>query len=102
MTKLVNVKKPSKDMYIDAIKLAIGKTIVERVSMPFVGNGNFISGAIKGGAGFILPMLSGHKYVKYLSTILIMDSTEDVVNGGFQFIGGMLNGSGGNSTDNWS
>lgn len=87
--------KPSKSDYLDAIGIALVKSLEERTLARFIGNGTLMSGAIKGAIGFILPAVAGsNKWSKIISTAFIVDSAEDLVNYGLNAFG-----IGGNSTN---
>jgi len=81
--------KPSKSMFFDALVIAGIKTAEERLLARLIGNGTFVSGAIKGGIGFVLPMFAGkdNKWINLASTAFIVDSAEDLVNAGLNYAG---------------
>lgn len=73
--------KPSKSAYMDAIGIALVKSLEERLLAPIIGNGTLMSGAIKGAVGFVLPAIVGsNKWSGIISTAFIVDSAEDLVN----------------------
>lgn len=87
MPKLIK-GKPDRNMYIDAIGMALVKSFEERLLAGLIGNGTFVSGAIKGGISFILPMILGNnKWVNLGATAFMIDSAEDFVNAGLQYVG---------------
>ncbi len=97
MPKIIRAK-PSKDMFMEAIGIAIVKNIEERLLAPVIGNGTIGSGIVKAIAGFLIPTVGGkNKYTRVISTAFIVDSAEDFVNAGFKMISGASG-----STDNWS
>jgi len=80
--------KPSKSTFTDALIIAGMKTAEERILAKFIGNGTFVSGIAKGILGFIVPTLGGNnKWTNLASTAFIVDSAEDLVNAGLQYIG---------------
>jgi len=80
--------KPSKSMFMDALVIAGIKTAEERLLAPVIGNGTFVSGAVKGGIGFVLPAIAGNnKWANLAATAFIVDCAEDVVNAGLNAIG---------------
>lgn len=80
MTKIVE-GKPSANMYIDALAIAGIKTVEERLLAQFIGNGTFVSGAVKGALGIGVPMIAGNnKWAKVIGTAFLVDSAEDVMN----------------------
>ena len=92
----------TKSLFLDALGIAIVKSVEERLLAPFIGNGTLVSGGIKGIAGVGIPILGGdNKITRTLSTAFIVDAMEDVVNAAFQFFAGATRPSGG-STDNWT
>lgn len=98
MGRKIIKSKPSKSMFLDAIAIAVVKTLEERLLSPFIGNGTFGSAIVKGIAGFVVPVVGGeNQYTKIISTAFIVDSAEDAVNAGF----GMLSGAS-DSTDVWN
>ena len=87
MTKIVE-GKPSANMYIDALAIAGCKTLEERLLAPVVGNGTFVSGAVKGALGLGIPMVAGqNKWTKLIGTAFMVDSAEDVLNAILKMIG---------------
>jgi len=87
MTKIIE-GKPSANMYIDALAIAGIKTVEERLLAPIVGNGTFVSGAVKGAIGIGVPMIAGgNKWAKVLGTAFLVDSAEDVMNALISMIG---------------
>jgi len=97
MAKIMG-KKPSKDMYFDAIKFAIAKSFFERIEAPVIGNGNLTSGLVKAGIGFVVPMIYDHEITRVIGGAHIIDSAEDLINTAWQW----FNGANGGSTDIWS
>ena len=92
----------TKNLFLDALGIAIVKNVEERLLAPFIGNGTLVSGGIKGIAGVGIPIMGGeNKITRTLSTAFIVDAMEDVVNTAFQFFAGATGPSGG-STDNWT
>ena len=80
--------KPSTNMFVDALVIAGIKTAEERLLARFIGNGTFVSGIVKGIAGAVLPMIGkNNKWVNLAATAFIIDSAEDLVNAGLQYVG---------------
>ena len=80
--------KPSTSTYIDALIIAGIKTAEERLLARFIGNGTFVSGIVKGVVGAVLPMIGkNNKYVNLAATAFIIDSAEDLINAGLQYVG---------------
>jgi len=80
--------KPSKSTFTDALIIAGIKTAEERLLARFIGNGTFVSGLVKGGIGFVIPTIAGNnKWANLASTAFIVDSGEDLVNAGLQYVG---------------
>jgi len=89
--------KPSMSTFTDALFIAGIKTAEERLLAPFIGNGTFVSGIAKGIAGAVIPILGGqNKWTNLIATAFIVDSAEDCVNAGLQYLGmgGASNSSG--------
>ena len=92
----------TKNLFLDALGIAITKNVEERLLAPFIGNGTLVSGGIKAVAGVGIPIIGGeNKITRTLSTAFIVDAMEDVVNTAFKFFQGAT-GSNGGSTDNWT
>lgn len=85
MPKLAKLKA-SKSNFIDAVGIALIKTLEERLLAPIVGNGTFKSGIVKGVGAFILASVSNHKIANLGSTALMIDSAEDLVNAGLKYV----------------
>lgn len=80
--------KPSKSLFMDAIGIALIKTIEERLLASVIGNGTFISGIAKGAIAFILPTVAGNnKWTNLGATAFMIDSAEDLVNAGINYVG---------------
>ena len=95
MPKILKSKVTTNE-YLDAIGVALVKNVEERLLAPIVGNGTIGSGLVKGIGGMLTPQLLGsNKYSRMITTALIVDSAEDLING---FMGGM-NLSGGSSRE---
>lgn len=80
----------------DAFGIALFKSFGERLLTPFVGNGTFLSGAVKIGGAMALYGLIGGRIGDLASTSLIVDGSEDIIrqllgSGGF---GGFVGGAG--------
>lgn len=80
--------------FVDALAIAGVKIFEERMLMSWIGNGTLKSGAIKGVGALALDMfLPAGKIKSIVTTALVIDSAEDIINellGGK--LGGMLNG----------
>ena len=88
---------------MEALGVAGVKNVEERLLAPIVGNGSLMSGAVKGIAGFLVPTVFGSgKIQQIISTAFIVDSAEDLVNVGMQYLKGAGIGVPGGSTDNWA
>ena len=46
----------TKSLFLDALGIAIVKSVEERLLAPFIGNGTLVSGGIKGIAGVGIPI----------------------------------------------
>jgi len=91
----------TKNLFLDALGIAITKNVEERLLTPFIGNGTLVSAGVKGVAGVGIPMIGGdNKWTRMISTAFIVDAMEDVVNTAFQFFQGATANRG--STDNWT
>jgi len=68
---------------LDGFLVAGAKIGTEQIlaRVPYVGNGTFKSGAIKVAGALALSMASKNKYVRILSTGMLVDGMEDVVIG---------------------
>lgn len=66
---------------IDGMFIAGYKVATEEVfaRVPWVGNGNFRSGAIKAGTAIAVSMASRQKQVQYIATGMLIDGAEDLV-----------------------
>lgn len=83
-------------MFMDAVGIALVKTAEERLLAPLVGNGTIVSGIAKGVVSFVLPTVAGNnKWSNIIATAFMVDSAEDLVNAGLNYLGA---GSSGGST----
>jgi len=80
---------------MDAIGIALVKTLGERAMAPIVGNGTFVSGIAKGVLAFVIPTVGGNnKWTRIGSTAFMVDSAEDFVTAGMRMLtGGNTSGS---------
>jgi len=91
--------KPSTSHYVDALIIAGVKTAEERLLAPLIGNGTIVSGIAKGVIAVVIPTLAkNNKYANLISTAFIVDSAEDLVNAGLQYIGWGSNGASANQS----
>lgn len=82
---------------MDALGIALVKSLEERLLSRFVGNGNVKSGIVKGIIGVLIPSLigSGGKYKSIIAQAFIIDSAEDLVNAGMNYFAGGIGGDAG-------
>lgn len=93
--ELENLGKVQISGLSEAMATGVVKSISERMlSKTFVGNGTLKSGAIKLGAGVLIPNQK-NILVSSLKNAMVIDGIEDIVNalmGGFNFGGSAENG----------
>lgn len=65
---------------VEAFGVALSKSVGERLMTPLIGNGTLISGAIKGVIGAVINGMWKGKIGNIISTGLIVDAGEDLVN----------------------
>ncbi len=63
---------------VDALILGVLKFVLERVTAPVIGNGTYMSGAIKIGASMLVDRVLSGKIGNMLSTALMLDGVEDI------------------------
>jgi len=73
---------------VDNLMIAGVKILGERLLMPLVGNGNFVSGATKLGLAFASDKFIGGKTGNIISAGFMVDGAEDIVK---PILGGFLN-----------
>lgn len=80
--------KPTKTDMVDALGMALVKSLEERLLAPFVGNGTFVSGIAKGIISFIIPTVGGNnRWTKIASSAFLIDCAEDIVTAGLGMVG---------------
>lgn len=83
MTNVLTTKEVSKGgiSVLDAMGIALVKSTEERLlaRIPFVGNGNYISGAVKLASGITLNKMVKGKIGDIVGTAFIVDGGEDLV-----------------------
>ena len=85
--------KPTKTDMVDALGIALVKSVEERLLAQVVGNGNFVSGIVKGIISFVIPAVGGsNRITKVASQAFLIDSAEDFVNAGLNMVGGIGGG----------
>ena len=96
MTQLLQAKGGSLSV-MDALEIAVAKSLSERLLSPLVGNGTLMSGAIKIGSAVFL--LGGNKSSlwKILGTAVMVDGGEDIIT---SFLGGAITNIGSGITTN--
>lgn len=77
--KIVENIKISADM-TELLAAGIVKHFSEKFLIPYVGNGNYLSGVVKLVGGVVAEKFTDGKMSKILKTALIIDGVEDVVN----------------------
>ena len=77
--KIVENIKISADM-TELLAAGVMKHFSEKFLIPYVGNGNYLSGVVKLVGGVVADRFLDGKISKILKTALIIDGVEDVVN----------------------
>lgn len=65
---------------LEAFGVALSKSVGERVMAPLVGNGTLVSAGVKGVLGGVINAMAKGKVGNIVSTGLIVDAGEDLVN----------------------
>lgn len=81
MVDLVPKAKIESNGIVDALTIGVVKAVEERALMPYIGNGNATSGAIKLVAGGVMQSMIGGKTGRLVGSAFTIDGVEDVVNG---------------------
>ena len=64
----------------EAFMIGVAKSLTERLLSPVVGNGTYMSGAVKLGGAYMVPKLLKNKIGKVTGTALAVDGVEDIIN----------------------
>jgi hypothetical protein len=87
MAKILKPKIKASGL-MDAFEMGVFKTVSERTAAPMIGNGTITSGTVKLIGAGVLSSLSRNRHVGLLSSAVIIDGVEDVVNSLLGNIGG--------------
>jgi hypothetical protein len=87
MAKILKPKIKASGL-MDAFEMGVFKTVSERTAAPVIGNGTYMSGGAKLIGAGVLSSLSRNKHVGLLSSAIIIDGVEDVVNSLLGSVGG--------------
>lgn len=80
MVKNLISEKVGEFSIIEALGIALSKSTTERLLSPLVGNGTLMSAGVKAGIGMALSSIMKGSISKVISTGLIVDAGEDLVN----------------------
>ncbi len=96
MADILNPKIEAHGLW-DVVGIGISKQVTERISAPYIGNGSFTSGLVKGFVGGI-AYGKGGRIGNIVASGLIIDAAEDIA---VSLLGKMGQGSG-QARDEWS
>ena len=75
----------------EAFAIGLTKSLSEQLLSRIIGNGTYVSGALKMGMAWAIPKYAlKNKFGKTVGTALAVDGTEDIINNLFK--GGMASG----------
>jgi len=80
MVKNLISEKVGEFSIVEAFGIALSKATTERLLARFIGNGTLMSAGVKGVAGAVLSGMVKGKIANIISTGLIVDAGEDLVN----------------------
>lgn len=80
MVKNLISEKVGEFSIVEALGIALSKSTTERLLAPMIGNGTLVSAGLKAGIGMVLSSIIKGKISNIVSTGLIVDAGEDLVN----------------------